>query len=232
RPVGAEALLRWRPADGEFVSPARFIPIAEYSGLIIEIGEFVLRAACEELVRLRAAGHRDFTMSVNVSQVQFRHPVFLDMLRSALEDSGAPPEYIELEITESMAMEEPDLLIQMLAEVKRTGVSIAIDDFGTGFSSLSYLQRLQIDRLKIDRAFVTEITGSARGSSIAEMVIQLGRNLGLSVVAEGVEDERQAQILQALGCPMAQGFLFARPMPAEGLYEWLRGQTPVVPLGG
>jgi diguanylate cyclase (GGDEF)-like protein len=231
RPVGAEALLRWRPADGEFVSPARFIPIAEYSGLIIEIGEFVLRAACAELVRLRAAGHHDFTMSVNVSQVQFRHPVFLEMLRSALDDSGAPPEYIELEITESMAMEEPDLLIQMLAEVKRTGVSIAIDDFGTGFSSLSYLQRLQIDRLKIDRAFVTEITGSARGSSIAEMVIQLGRNLGLSVVAEGVEDERQAQILQALGCPMAQGFLFARPMPAEGLYEWLRGQTTVFPLG-
>ena len=221
RPVGAEALLRWKTEDGGFVSPARFIPIAEYSGLIIEIGEFVLRAACAELVRLRAAGHRDFTMSVNVSQVQFRHPYFLAMLRSALEDSGAPPEYIELEITESMAMEEPDLLIQMLAEVKHTGVSIAIDDFGTGFSSLSYLQRLQINRLKIDRAFVTEITGSARGSSIAEMVIQLGRNLGLMVVAEGVEDERQAQILQALGCPMAQGFLFARPMSTPDLYHWL-----------
>ena len=221
QPVGAEALLRWQVSDGNFISPVRFIPIAEYSGLIIEIGEFVLRSACAELVRLRAAGHLDLTMSVNVSQVQFRHPFFLAMLRSALEDSGAPPEYIELEITESMAMEEPDLLIQMRAEVKRTGVSIAIDDFGTGFSSLSYLQRLQIDRLKIDRAFVTEITGSARGSSIAEMVIQLGRNLGLSVVAEGVEDERQAQILQALGCPMAQGFLFARPMSPPALYEWL-----------
>ncbi|MDB5916968.1 MAG: hypothetical protein JWR40_1202 [Massilia sp.] len=230
QPVGAEALLRWQVSDGNFISPVRFIPIAEYSGLIIAIGEFVLRAACEELVRLREAGHRDFTMSVNVSQVQFRHPFFLAMLRSALEDSGAPPEYIELEITESMAMEEPDLLIQMLAEVKRTGVSIAIDDFGTGFSSLSYLQRLQIDRLKIDRAFVTEITGSARGSSIAEMVIQLGRNLGLSVVAEGVEDERQAQILQALGCPMAQGFLFARPMSPPALYDWLR-ENPRVRAG-
>jgi diguanylate cyclase (GGDEF)-like protein len=224
RPVGAEALLRWQDADGEFISPNRFIPIAEYSGLIIDIGEFVMRAAFAELVRLRAAGHGDFTMSVNVSQVQFRHPYFLAMLRSALEDSGAPPQYIELEITESMAMEEPDLLIQMLAEVKGTGVSIAIDDFGTGFSSLSYLQRLQIDRLKIDRAFVTEITGSARGSSIAEMVIQLGRNLGLSVVAEGVEDERQAQILQSLGCPMAQGFLFARPMSPPALYDWLGAQ--------
>ena len=101
-------------------------------------------------------------------------------------------------------------------------MSIAIDDFGTGFSSLSYLQRLQVDRLKIDRAFVTEITHSARGSSIAEMVIQLGRNLGLAVIAEGVEDERQAQILQSLGCPMAQGFLFARPMAVPALYDWLR----------
>jgi EAL domain-containing protein (putative c-di-GMP-specific phosphodiesterase class I) len=120
-----------------------------------------------------------------------------------------------------MAMEDPELLIERLAEVKRTGVSIAIDDFGTGFSSLSHLQRLQIDRLKIDRAFVSEITGSARGSSIAEMVIQLGRNLGLSIVAEGVEDERQAQILQGLGCPLAQGFLFARPLTPAQLIEWL-----------
>ncbi|HEY0063354.1 MAG TPA: EAL domain-containing protein [Telluria sp.] len=221
RPVGAEALLRWCGEDGKFISPDRFIPIAEYSGLIIDIGEWVLRAACQEVVRLRAAGYRDFTMSVNVSQVQFRHPYFLEMLRTALQDTNAPPENIELEITESMAMEEPDLLIRMLAQIKHTGVSIAIDDFGTGFSSLSYLQRLQVDKLKIDRAFVTEITGSARGSSIAEMVIQLGRNLGLAVIAEGVEDERQAQILQALGCPMAQGFLFARPMAVPALYEWL-----------
>lgn len=221
RPVGAEALLRWQCPDGSYISPDRFIPIAEYSGLIIDIGEWVLRSACHELVRLRAAGYRDLTMSVNVSQVQFRHPYFLDMLRAALADTQAPPEFVELEITESMAMEEPDLLIKMLAQVKHTGVSIAIDDFGTGFSSLSYLQRLQVDRLKIDRAFVTEITGSARGSSIAEMVIQLGRNLGLSVIAEGVEDERQAHILQALGCPMAQGFLFARPMATSALYDWL-----------
>ncbi|TWI69331.1 diguanylate cyclase (GGDEF)-like protein [Pseudoduganella lurida] len=224
RPVGAEALLRWRTADGKFVSPDRFIPIAEYSGLIIDIGEWVLRTACAELVRLRAAGHEDFTMSVNVSQVQFRHPQFLPMLRRALQDTGAPPHFLELEITESMAMEEPDLLAQMLAQVKETGVHIAIDDFGTGFSSLSHLQRLRVDRLKIDRAFVTEITGSSRGSSIAEMVIQLGRNLGLSIVAEGVEDERQAQVLYHLGCPLAQGFLFARPMAAGELEEWLRGE--------
>jgi diguanylate cyclase (GGDEF)-like protein len=225
RPVGAEALLRWRTEDGKLVPPDRFIPIAEYSGLIIDIGEWVLRTACAELVRLRAAGHEDFTMSVNVSQVQFRHPQFLQMLRTALADTGAPPRYIELEITESMAMEEPDTFIEMLAQVKETGVHIAIDDFGTGFSSLSHLQRLRIDRLKIDRAFVTEITGSARGSSIAEMVIALGRNLGLSVVAEGVEDEQQARVLQQLGCPLAQGFLFARPMGADEMSDWLAAQA-------
>lgn len=221
RGFGAEALLRWRLEDGQIVAPDRFIPIAEYSGLIIEIGEWVLREACAELVRLRAAGHLDFTMSVNVSQAQFRHPHFVDMLRRALGETGAPPAYVELEITESMAMEEPGLLVQMLAQVKSTGVSIAIDDFGTGFSSLSHLQRLQVDRLKIDRAFVTEITGSPRGSSIAEMVIQLGRNLELSIIAEGVEDERQASILSELGCTLAQGFLFARPLPPQELLAWL-----------
>ncbi|MFL6674229.1 MAG: putative bifunctional diguanylate cyclase/phosphodiesterase [Massilia sp.] len=225
RPFGAEALLRWRTEDGRLVAPDRFIPIAEYSGLIVDIGEWVLRQACAELVRLRQAGHRDFTMSVNVSQVQFRHPHFLDMLRRALADTGAPAQYVELEITESMAMEEPELLVEMLAQIKRTGVSIAIDDFGTGFSSLSHLQRLQVDRLKIDRAFVTEITGSARGSSIAEMVIQLGHNLGLSIIAEGVEDERQAQILRELGCPLAQGFLFSQPLAPQALVDWLDNEA-------
>jgi diguanylate cyclase (GGDEF)-like protein len=222
RPVGAEALLRWRTKDGTFIPPDRFIPIAEYSGLIIDIGERVMREACKELMRLDSLGYAQFTMSINVSQVQFRHPRFLDMLRNVLADTKVPPSRIELEITESIAMEEPDALIQLLGQIKQTGVSIAIDDFGTGFSSLSYLQRLQADRLKIDRSFVTEITSSSRGSSIAEMVIQLGRNLGLSVVAEGVEDERQANILAGLGCPLAQGYLFARPMTVDQLTAWLK----------
>ena len=143
------------------------------------------------------------------------------MLCLALHDTHAPPAYVELEITESVAMEEPDLLINILEQVRKIGISIAIDDFGTGFSSLSYLQHLKVDRLKIDRIFITEITSSARGSSIAEMVIQIGRSLGLTVVAEGVEDQRQARVLQELGCQLAQGFLFARPMLAQELYSWL-----------
>ncbi|HEV2609581.1 MAG TPA: EAL domain-containing protein [Noviherbaspirillum sp.] len=222
KPVGAEALLRWKSKDGSCIPPDRFIPIAEYSGLIIELGEWVLREACMEQMRLQNLGLEDFRMSVNVSQVQFRHPHFLAMLRKALDDTGIKPALLELEITESIAMEEPDVLIRLLGQIKRLGVSIAIDDFGTGFSSLSHLQQLQADKLKIDRAFVNEIIQSARGSSIAEMVIQLGRNLGMTVIAEGVEHERQADKLAALGCPLAQGYLFARPMPRAQLIEWLQ----------
>ncbi|WP_296444307.1 EAL domain-containing response regulator [Rhodoferax sp. UBA5149] len=220
--TGAEALLRWKTADGTFIPPDLFIPIAEYSGMIIDIGNWVMLEACRELVRLRSLGFVDFMMSINVSQVQFRHPHFLDTLHKALLETHAPPAFVELEITESMAMEDPDVLIELLGQIKQTGVSIAIDDFGTGFSSLSYLQQLQADRIKIDRAFVIEITNSSRGSSIAEMIIQLGRNLGLAVIAEGVEDERQADILTELGCPLAQGFLFARPMTADHLAAWLK----------
>jgi diguanylate cyclase (GGDEF)-like protein len=226
RAVGAEALLRWKTADGSFIAPERFIAIAEYSGLIIELGEWVMREACQEALRLQSLRFANFKIAVNVSQVQFRQPHFLEMLRGVLQDTQVPPELIELEITESIAMEEPDALIRMLEQIKQTGVTIAIDDFGTGFSSLSYLQRLQADKLKIDRAFVTEITHSSRGSSIAEMVIQLGRNLGLSVIAEGVENERQAGKLASLGCPFAQGYLFARPMTAEHLTEWLKNNGP------
>ncbi|GAA4019814.1 putative bifunctional diguanylate cyclase/phosphodiesterase [Actimicrobium antarcticum] len=220
--VGAEALLRWCGDDGQFIRPDVFIPIAENSGLIIELGAWVLRTACEQLVELRARGFVDFMMSVNVSQVQFRHPQFLTMLRLALEQTGAPAEFVELEITESVAMDDPALLITTLDQIKLIGMSIAIDDFGTGFSSLSYLQQLKVDRLKIDRAFVNEITDAKRGSSIAEMIIQLGHNLDLTVIAEGVEDERQADILTRLGCPLAQGYLFARPMAPELLPGWLQ----------
>ncbi|MGZ3236280.1 MAG: bifunctional diguanylate cyclase/phosphodiesterase [Burkholderiaceae bacterium] len=222
RPIGTEALLRWKSADGNFVTPDKFIPLAEYSGLIIELGEWVMRTACQELVRLRQNGFNDVMMSINVSLAQFRHPRFLEMLQGALRDTKAPAEFVELEITESMAMEDPNFLIKTLDQIRETGISIAIDDFGTGFSSLSYLQQLKVDRIKIDRAFVSEITNSSRGSSIAEMIIQLGRNLGLPVIAEGVENERQSEILTSLGCPFAQGFLFARPMTPDLLLDWLQ----------
>lgn len=222
RPVGAEALLRWKTRSGEFITPDRFIPIAEYSGLINEIGERVLRDACLELVRLQALGFRDFTISVNVSLVQFRNPRFLDTLRAVLSETKAPARFLELEITESIAMEDPEKLGRILAQVKDIGAAIAIDDFGTGFSSLSYLQRLRADRLKIDRSFVNEITNPSRSGSIAKMIIQLGRTLGMPIVAEGVETEHQAQVLTALGCPIGQGYLFTRPLLKEQLAPWLK----------
>lgn len=222
RAIGVEALIRWRGEDGKFISPDRFIPIAEHSGLIVSIGEWVLRVACHHQVRLAQQGFGHIRMAVNVSVSQFRHPRFPTVLRQAIADSGVDPSKIELEITESMAMEEADFLLQTLEKLKETGISVAVDDFGTGFSSLSYLQRLAVDRLKIDRAFVNEITDSERGAQIPEMVIQLGHRLGLQIIAEGVEDKAQADALRALGCHEAQGFYYARPMEPGQLLDWLK----------
>jgi diguanylate cyclase len=222
RVIGAEALLRWRTAEGRFIPPDQFIPLAEQSGLIIPIGEFVMRTACAQLKKMQALGHGGFRMAVNISMAQFRHPGFLDMLARALHDTAVSGQSIELEITESMAMEDADLVLRVLADIKQLGFSVAIDDFGTGFSSLSQLRQLQVDRLKIDRAFVQEAQSSSAGSTIAQMVINLGRGLGLTVIAEGIETEEQRQYLIELGCHEGQGWLFARPMPAEQLETWMR----------
>jgi diguanylate cyclase (GGDEF)-like protein len=225
RALGAEALLRWRTADGAFVPPDQFIPLAEQSGLIISIGEFVLRTACHQLRRMEDRGYRDFRMCVNISLAQFRHPGFIASLERALQDTGINPCNLELEITESMAMEDSTLVRQLLSEIKRSGATVAIDDFGTGFSSLSQLRQLEVGRLKIDRAFVREAQHSSAGLTIAHMVINLGRGLGLTVIAEGVETEEQRQQLLALGCHEGQGWLFAKPMPAEQLEQWM-GEQP------
>jgi EAL domain-containing protein (putative c-di-GMP-specific phosphodiesterase class I) len=221
RTIGAEALLRWRTADGRFIAPDQFVPLAEQSGLIIPIGEFVMRTACTQLKRMRELGHAEFRMAVNVSMAQFRHPGFIDMLARALDDCGVAGQNLELEITESMAMEDADLVLRVLADIKRLGFSVAIDDFGTGFSSLSQLRQLQVDRLKIDRAFVQEAQSSTAGSTIAQMVVNLGRGLGLTVIAEGIETEEQRQYLIGLGCHEGQGWLFAKPMPADQLESFL-----------
>jgi diguanylate cyclase (GGDEF)-like protein len=222
RPLGAEALLRWRTAEGTFVPPDQFIPLAEQSGLIISIGEFVLRTACYQLRRMETTGYAHFRMCVNISLAQFRHPGFIGSLQSALHDTGVDPTNLELEITESMAMEDTELVLHLLADIKRTGVTVAIDDFGTGFSSLNHLRQLQVERLKIDRAFVHEAQTSSAGLTIAQMVVNLGRGLGLRVIAEGVETEEQRQQLLALGCHEGQGWLFARPMQAEQLEPWMQ----------
>jgi diguanylate cyclase (GGDEF)-like protein len=225
--VGVEALLRWRTDAGVFIAPDRFIPLAEASGLIVPIGDWVLRMSCLELGRLQALGFAQLRMSVNVSQIQFRHPEFLTRLQAALRDTGINPSCLELEITESVTMEDPLFMLETLSSIKRLGVSIAIDDFGTGYSSLSQLRLMPVDRLKIDRAFVRELDSSPAGGHIATMVIQLGRNLNMKVIAEGVEEQGQADVLKRMGCDEAQGFLFARPFVPIELTSWLEARKPI-----
>lgn len=226
--VGVEALIRWRNEDGSFVPPDRFIPLAEASGMIVAIGDWVLRVACHELVRLQALGLPDLRMSVNVSQIQFRHPEFLEKLRLAIVETGINPTCLELEITESVAMDDPDFMLETLHKIRKMDISIAIDDFGTGYSSLSHLRQLPIDRLKIDRAFVTELNSAILGGHIASMVIELGRKLNLTVIAEGIEDEGQATTLKSMGCHEGQGYLYAKPMASSQLVQWVQNRSQAV----
>ena len=221
RVIGAEALLRWKTLDGRFIPPDQFIPLAEQSGLIIPIGEFVMRTACGQLKKLQALGQCRLPHGRQRVQAQFRHPGFIDMLGRALQDCGVAGQHIELEITESMAMEDADLVLRVLADIKQLGFSVAIDDFGTGFSSLSQLRQLQVDRLKIDRAFVQEAQASSAGSTIAQMVINLGPRPGLTVIAEGIETEEQRQYLIGLGCHEGQGLAVRQTMPADQLETWM-----------
>lgn len=222
RVIGAEALMRWKNDRGEDVPPYRFIPLAEYSHLIIELGEWALCTACEQLVEWDRAGHHNLRMSVNVSIAQFRDPNFVTMARRCIQDSGVDPKKIELEVTETMALTESESVLEALYKLKDFGVSIAIDDFGSGFSSLNHLHRLPINRLKIDRTFVADLYAGGSGASIAEMIVKLGRMFGMSVIAEGVETSEQFEALRRMGCHEVQGFLFSRPVPAAEFDALLR----------
>ena len=220
RTVGLEALMRWRSEDGQLVPPDRFIPIAEQSGLIKDLGAWAMRSAIHRAAALRDAGH-PLRMAVNVSMSQLLVPGFEIMVAEALADGGLPAELLEIEITESVAMQSPDIVLPRLAALKQLGVCVAIDDFGTGYSSLSSLEKLAPERLKIDRSFVMGLDADTGGGSLAEMIIELGRALGLKVIAEGVETPTQRQRLIELGCDELQGYLFSPPLPIESLGEWL-----------
>ena len=225
RLVGLEALLRWRTEDGTFVAPDQFIPMAEHSGLIVALGQWVLGTACLAMRELLEAGLAPQRMAVNVSTVQLQDPGFFDSVCAALKTSGLQGRHLELEITESVAALPTQLLESTLTALRAQGVSIAIDDFGTGYSSLSYLERLPLDRIKIDRSFVRQL-GEPHGARIAEMVAQLGRKLGLSVLAEGIEDETVWQALLAMDCQEGQGYHIARPMEKGALVEWIQQHAP------
>jgi diguanylate cyclase (GGDEF)-like protein len=212
--IGAEALMRWTNDRGESVPPYRFIPVAEYSHLIIELGEWVLCSACEQLREWDRAGLNGLRMSVNVSPAQFRDPGFVGMARRCILGSGIDPARIELEVTESMALTETESVVATLHQMRQFGVSIAVDDFGSGFSSLGHLRQLPLNRLKIDRVFVSDLSTGSSGSTIAEMIVKLSKMLGLSVIAEGVETSEQLDALREMGCQEIQGFYFSPPVPA------------------
>jgi len=220
RLIGFETLVRWRLADGSFVPPSDFIPIAEHSSLIVNLGEWVLRNALEAIDHLHRSGHVGLTVAVNVSTVQLRQPNFLAVLDQSLTDSGVDPRNLELEITESAAALGLDQVAGLVKSIRARGIAVAIDDFGTGFSSLSYLDRLAVDRLKIDRAFVRTLDDGSSGR-VTEMIVPLGRHLGMKVLAEGVETRAQLERLRALGCDEIQGYLIAKPMPLPELEQWL-----------
>jgi EAL domain-containing protein (putative c-di-GMP-specific phosphodiesterase class I) len=219
---GVEGLLRWTDAELGAIRPAEFVPIAEETGLIVPIGAWVIDQACAQIAVWRGQGLPAFGVSINLSARQLGDPGLVDTVRDALQRHGVPPSQLELELTESVVMERGGAHHARIQALRELGVAIAIDDFGTGYSSLAYLTRLPCDRVKIDRSFVHDLMGDANARAIVRAIVGLGHTLGLTVVAEGVEREPEAAMLREAGCDELQGYLFARPMPADDLATWLR----------
>jgi predicted signal transduction protein with EAL and GGDEF domain len=214
KPCGAEALLRWSHPERGTVGPLEFIPALEESGLIVPVGEWVLERACSDLKRWQAAGMPAIPVAVNLSARQFRQQDLDARIRAIVDSAGIDPSLIELEITESQLMHDPEHATRILRALSDAGLRIAIDDFGTGYSSLAYLTRFPLASLKIDRSFVRHVLSEAADATIVRTIIDMAHTLGFTVIAEGVESGKQADFLRKLGCEQGQGFLFARPMPA------------------
>ncbi|WP_339458560.1 GGDEF/EAL domain-containing response regulator [Pseudomonas sp. EA_105y_Pfl2_R69] len=210
--VGMEALVRWRNKEGNLISPAEFIPLAEETGLIIPIGKYVLEQACKDAQMLVAQGMQ-VVVSVNISAVQFREEAFLQMVQDTLHASKLAPEFLELEITEGVLAKDVANTQQVLSALRGMGVRIALDDFGTGYSSLTYLKRFPVDVLKIDQSFVRDMLADKSDAAIIEAIVKLAQALGLELVAEGVETQEQSAALQSFGCQVMQGYLYSRPVP-------------------
>jgi diguanylate cyclase (GGDEF)-like protein len=224
RVIGVEALVRWRKNDGVFIPPDQFISIAEHSGLILDLGEFVFAESCRQLAKWQKNGLPDLRVAINVSMAQFRSRQFLPFVQATLEKTGAEGRNIEVEITESMVMNDLDGVIQTLSSLRAMGITIAIDDFGTGFSSLAYLQSLPIDRLKVDRSFVKDLGTSEGAGTIARMVVNLGNTLGLTIIGEGIETPEQETILRDWGCHEGQGFLWSPAVAADTFESWVKAR--------
>jgi EAL domain-containing protein (putative c-di-GMP-specific phosphodiesterase class I) len=217
RPLGFEALVRWKDDELGTVMPADFIPVAEETGLIVPIGEFVVRQACRDAM----TWPRHLRVAVNLSVVQFRRKGLVEAVRTALTESGLPGNRLDLEVTESMLVDNRQDVLRQLNELKEMGVRISMDDFGTGYSALSYLQAFPFDKIKIDRVFVADLSTNPQNASIVRAVAAMGRSLQMRVVAEGVETDREAAILKDLACDELQGYLIAKPMPAADVGGFL-----------
>jgi diguanylate cyclase (GGDEF)-like protein len=220
RITGIEALLRWQPAGQAMVGPDQFIPVLEETGLIVDVGAWVLREACTQVMTWRRLGMRPIHLAVNLSPRQFRHHDLVGHIADVLGDTGLDPAHLEMELTESMLIDDTQSVLEILAAIGTMGVRIAIDDFGTGHSSLSYLKRFDVDTLKIDRSFVKDAPEDAEDSAIAVAVIALGHGLQLKVVAEGVETQEQLEFLRGQGCDEFQGYLLSRPLDGDSFARW------------
>ncbi|MGI9285309.1 MAG: sensor domain-containing protein [Pseudomonadales bacterium] len=221
--VGVECLLRWRKPDGSLLAPDQFIQLAEQSGLIVRIGEWVMRRACEQMAEWLATGLTLDHVAINISARQFKDDNLLSTIESVLRDTGLPARCVELELTESVLMSEISYTLQTLAKLKELGLRIAIDDFGTGYSSLNYLKELPVDTIKIDKRFVQNLPGSKEDQQIINVIVALARGFDLDMVAEGVETDEQSSYLEGLGCEVAQGYLFAHPQQPYDLEQLIRG---------
>ena len=223
--VGVEALVRWQhPALG-MIAPGEFIPLAEESGLVVPLGSWVMHEAIRQLAAWREAGVAVPQVAVNLSALQFRQPQLVQQVQDCLQQAGVPAACLELELTESVVLNDPDEALALMERLHALGVRLSIDDFGTGYSSLNYLRRFPIDRLKIDRSFILDLDNDPRGAAIVEAIVSLSRSLGFVTIAEGVETAHQLAQLRRLHCDEVQGYYYARPMPAPQLAAWLQQRT-------
>ncbi|MFT2091253.1 EAL domain-containing protein [Paraglaciecola sp. 2405UD69-4] len=222
--IGAEVLIRWQ-RNGDWISPAEFIPLAERAGLIDQLGDWILQTSCEKARDFIKLGFSDIVVAVNISPLQFGRKDFLSKVQEVLQYTQLPPQNLELEITEGVIIYNEQETIATLESLKSLGVKLAIDDFGTGYSSLSYLKKFNIDKLKIDQSFVRNIQHESADQSIVRTIIELGRNLDLTLIAEGVEEQEQLNILKSMGCDEIQGYFFSRPLPELEFIEFIQQQS-------
>jgi EAL domain-containing protein (putative c-di-GMP-specific phosphodiesterase class I) len=229
--TGAEALVRWQQQDGTVVSPADFIPLAEETGLIIPIGEQVLDIACQVLRMLNDQGLTKFSISVNLSPLQFVQTNLVERILATLAKHGVPASQLELEITETAMMTNLGKTVETLNQLVAAGIAISIDDFGTGYSSLSYLKRFPINTLKIDRSFIRDLANDTSDAQLVETIILMAHNLGIDVVAEGVETKEQLDWLKSCGCQQIQGYFYSKPLQVEAFFAYLEARALDVVAG-